>query len=445
MEEEEEFQYSFVPRQSSPSGRVSFSMEDADLGPFSAELLVIGASKSGKSSFLNRLIWGSYDTVLSDAPSKPCAISLQTGQVPVRLWEVTAPVGSAPELDPSAKGALLLVDLTDRNGLNVLTPTIAALAERQEFSTVLIGTKADLVNERVLSEASVRDFADGKSWAYFETSAVKGWDIGGAFRELASEVFDDQTATVPAEYANDEDRPFDSGLVPPPPPVGIDTRVVYIWAKVLAVGLPEPGENELAIEAPEFAISCEFNGAEQNGREFVFPIAVSRQRLGSLRFTVSMMEDGQTLERLSDLRIPLRHIPFAGKVHVPPRKAILELDIVVTPSEPRGKPRSPLKRAVSVIARSGEDAEEVEKKAKAEAKKRYEKMLDDFKRTMGQKPAYQKRKDRFLLSNDEELAKLKQQMEDPEHMEISQLKWHIGKMERQIRELDDAIRKASSP
>ena len=91
-----------------------------------------------------------------------------------------------------ADGALLVFDLSNDTSLDILLDWYRQILERAgPIPTYLIGNKSDLVAAREVDEKTIQELVTKvKARKYYETSALSGQQIEGAFYELATAALD---------------------------------------------------------------------------------------------------------------------------------------------------------------------------------------------------------------------------------------------------------------
>ncbi|XP_037007874.2 ras-related protein Rab-27B [Artibeus jamaicensis] len=177
-------------------------MTDGDYD-YLIKLLALGDSGVGKTTFLYRYTDNKFNpkfitTVGIDFREKrvvyntqgPSESSGKTFKVHLQLWD-TAGQERFRSLTTAffrdAMGFLLMFDLTSQQSfLNVRNwmSQLQANAYCENPDIVLIGNKADLPDQREVSERQAREMADKYGIPYFETSAATGQNVEKAVEML---------------------------------------------------------------------------------------------------------------------------------------------------------------------------------------------------------------------------------------------------------------------
>jgi hypothetical protein len=428
-----------------PAGPSSPDQPDPDAAPVDANLFLIGPRHCGKSAFLHRLSRGEFDP---NAPDDPALIRVKRGttELTIRLSTLSLLPGAAAFFNPQVPGAFLCFDLTDHTSFDALIPVAKAVTLLRDFSCVLLGMKADRDAERDVSAIAAGEFAASRNWAYFETSASAGWSLASSLRELAARVFRDRTIVISPEFDRDI-APVFSLELPPSSDAPEPEPSVYVWAKVLGLELPGVGPES---DPPRYTVRIELVGSANaesvwdSDREFLIPVPVADARSAAFRFAVEITYDGGDSKELISHNYPLKRLPIAGKIRLTPgdkrAPAILEVDVVMVPSAPDKRPRTPIKKATELIARRGGDPNARSQEARVEADRIYrERVIDGMKRRRMERFDYEQTKDSFILENEQVMERQKTERDDPAQMGLHELRHRIRKMEEQARALDEEI------
>ena len=158
-------------------------------------VIVIGDSKVGKTSMLYRLKVknGELPNTTSTIGVDFHTITMQVNGAPVdfQLWD-TAGQENFRSITKSyfrnAAAGYLLFDLTRRESFDHLSRWISEAhnncQRRQGITLLLVGNKADLVEQRQVTYDDAEDFAKQHNMTYVETSAKSGANIQEALQRL---------------------------------------------------------------------------------------------------------------------------------------------------------------------------------------------------------------------------------------------------------------------
>ena len=93
-----------------------------------------------------------------------------------------------------AKGVILVFDLTNADSFNNIKRWYNDIAKygntREEPIGFILGNKADLHNQKVVSTEQASKLAKELNLVYFETSALTGENIENCFKNLAYRLID---------------------------------------------------------------------------------------------------------------------------------------------------------------------------------------------------------------------------------------------------------------
>ena len=91
-----------------------------------------------------------------------------------------------------SKGAFVVYDITRKETFDSVDKWIADLKQSgdKKITILLIGNKADLENQRVISKEQGEEKAKSFNLAFLETSAMNGQNLDTAFEMMIKEVYD---------------------------------------------------------------------------------------------------------------------------------------------------------------------------------------------------------------------------------------------------------------
>lgn len=163
------------------------------------KIILIGDSGVGKSSIVSRFVDGTFmgdtrSTVGIDLQVKTLDISYEL--VKIQIWD-TAGQEKYKSITQSyyryAAGIIIVFDLTKQytfeNVINWINEIEKSLDQKLcDLDVILIGNKADLVNDREVKKEEVLELQKKHKFIYIETSAKDNSNINEAFKELVSNV-----------------------------------------------------------------------------------------------------------------------------------------------------------------------------------------------------------------------------------------------------------------
>lgn len=174
-----------------------------------------GDAAVGKTCIIKRILSNEFsETAEATVGAANCKVEIDTGEQKVifNIWDTAGQEkyrSLAPMYFSGASVAFLVFDLTNTETLNQIDGFVKSLQSRapEYVKIFLVGNKADLVNERQVSEE------DGERYAreidaefYYEVSAKTGMGVNDLFMRVAMvpdlHFEDDMSSEIEAEEAN---------------------------------------------------------------------------------------------------------------------------------------------------------------------------------------------------------------------------------------------------
>jgi small GTP-binding protein len=172
----------------------------------SFKFIIIGASGVGKTAVLKRLV---EDSFTLDSPSTigvefdSTIIDIDGQQVKLQIWDTAGQErfrSIAKAYFRNAVGVLLLFDICERKTFDEVSTwlnDVHALCDPTAV-VILIGNKADLQQNRVVTLAEAEQFAEHHQLTYLETSALTGANIREAFVKVATQIYRNRPGPKPS-------------------------------------------------------------------------------------------------------------------------------------------------------------------------------------------------------------------------------------------------------
>jgi Ras-related protein Rab-2A len=159
--------------------------------------IIVGNSSVGKSCLLLRYTEDKYEpmhdiTIGVEFGTKTVYVDNNT--IKIQIWD-TAGQESFKSIISSyfrgALGALLVFDLTNKESFNSIKEWMNMVKNKcnTPISFLLVGNKADLENERVITKKEALEFAKNNDMEYIETSTKTGYNVNIAFNNLNNIIF----------------------------------------------------------------------------------------------------------------------------------------------------------------------------------------------------------------------------------------------------------------
>ena len=123
------------------------------------------------------------------------SLNVYENTVKFQVWDPCGPERCGRLMKPYQRGAmgiLLLYDITDRESFINLTRHHEDIQRSAPKNVIvmIVGTKADLEDKRVVRIDEAQDFANGLGCMYMETSAKTGMNVDSLFLVLAKEIIE---------------------------------------------------------------------------------------------------------------------------------------------------------------------------------------------------------------------------------------------------------------
>ncbi|XP_073996595.1 ras-like protein 2 [Rhodnius prolixus] len=156
------------------------------------KLVVVGGGGVGKSAitiqFIQSYFVTDYDPTIEDSYTKQCVID----DVPAKL-DILDTAGQEEfsamreQYMRSGEGFLLVFAITDRASFDEMYKfhkQILRVKDRDEFPMLMVGNKADLEHQRIISQTEAQTLAGELRIPYIECSAKLRMNVDQAFHEL---------------------------------------------------------------------------------------------------------------------------------------------------------------------------------------------------------------------------------------------------------------------
>ncbi|ESW07280.1 hypothetical protein PHAVU_010G116500 [Phaseolus vulgaris] len=160
------------------------------------KVVVIGDSAVGKTQILSRFAKNEFcldskSTIGVEFQTRTVTINAKL--IKAQIWDTAGQeryraVTSA--YYRGALGAMLVYDITKRQSFDHVARWVEELRAHADSSIVimLVGNKADLVDQRVVTTEDAVEFAEDQGLFFSETSALSGDNVESAFLKLLEEI-----------------------------------------------------------------------------------------------------------------------------------------------------------------------------------------------------------------------------------------------------------------
>nr|XP_033499705.1 ras-related protein R-Ras2-like isoform X2 [Epinephelus lanceolatus] len=156
------------------------------------KLVVVGGGGVGKSAltiqFIQSYFVSDYDPTIEDSYTKICTVDGKETRLDILDTAGQEEFGAMREqYMRSGEGFLLVFALNDRGSYHEVQKfhtQILRVKDRDDFPMVLVGNKADLEQQRVISREDAQAFARENRIHYMEASAKNRYNVDEVFMEL---------------------------------------------------------------------------------------------------------------------------------------------------------------------------------------------------------------------------------------------------------------------
>jgi Ras-related protein Rab-1A len=188
--------------QTKPNGDNEPSTNDDGSQSNPYRVLLLGDSGVGKTSLLLRYVDGTFTDALinnigGDFKEKKVAVGKHT--VVLQIWD-TAGQERFRQITSSfyrgAQGIIVVFDVTNRDSFkNLQKGWMKDIVKYSSpnVSTLIVGNKVDLQNERVVSTEDAKAYADEVGLPFMETSAKTNHNVTAVFLKMAEMILKNQS------------------------------------------------------------------------------------------------------------------------------------------------------------------------------------------------------------------------------------------------------------
>ncbi|CAI4062599.1 Ras family GTPase RSR1 SKDI_07G4020 [Saccharomyces kudriavzevii IFO 1802] len=181
------------------------------------KLVVLGAGGVGKSCLTVQFVQGvyldTYDPTIEDSYRKTIEIDNKVFDLEILDTAGIAQFTAMRELYiKSGMGFLLVYSVTDRQSLEELMELreqVLRIKDSDRVPMVLIGNKADLINERIISvEEGIEVSSKWGRVPFYETSALLRSNVDEVFVDLVRQIIRNEMESVAIKDARNQSQQF---------------------------------------------------------------------------------------------------------------------------------------------------------------------------------------------------------------------------------------------
>ena len=154
-------------------------MTDSKIKRKVLRLSILGDSKTGKSSIINRYLGNEFsEDMISNIgiDKQELLMTMKDGnEMKIILWDTAGQErfhSISSSTIKNSQGIIVCFSLVDANSFKNVSEWLSTIREESaKIPVVLFGNKCDLVDKRKVSEEDAKSFASRQGIPYFETSA----------------------------------------------------------------------------------------------------------------------------------------------------------------------------------------------------------------------------------------------------------------------------------
>ena len=169
------------------------------------KIMLIGDSGVGKSSLLSKYVRDEFDksyisTIGVDFRIK--TVKHKNKIVKLQIWD-TAGQERFRTITASyyrgAHGIVVAFDLTNKESFENISSWLNEIdinSSGNNISLIIVGTKADLVSKRTVSQEVIKKFVSENKCIYVETSSLTGQNVEKAFDEMVANLINSREGSL---------------------------------------------------------------------------------------------------------------------------------------------------------------------------------------------------------------------------------------------------------
>ena len=161
------------------------------------KIIIVGNSSTGKTKIIDRYLKNIFEdnsiATLGFQMTKK-EFQIEQDKITVQIWDTAGQEKYASLTSSyykSAKGALVVYDITDKESFNKIEKLVDDLKNGgdKNIYIILLGNKIDLEDRRVITKEEGENLAQKLNLGFGEVSAKTGDGIEEAFQKLINEVY----------------------------------------------------------------------------------------------------------------------------------------------------------------------------------------------------------------------------------------------------------------
>lgn len=174
------------------------------------KVIVVGDSGVGKSAFLQRITLGRFEeNFLSSTVGvdyKIVSLSHETNTFQLQIWDSAGQERYGEIVSRFFKGshaAIFMFDLTNRSSFRHLESWMNKIESSSPCAMrIVVANKSDLVDQRAVSQKSIRKFCDRNALTYVETSLTEDVNVMQVLDQLISGILEQRSSSNDTENSS---------------------------------------------------------------------------------------------------------------------------------------------------------------------------------------------------------------------------------------------------
>ena len=166
---------------------------------FLIKIALLGDSSVGKTNLVLRYTENTFSlnvaqTVGYDYKSKTIILKKLNKKAKLQIWDTAGQerfMALSKTVYQKVDGIILVYDISSLSSFQNLLNWIKTIKEiNDDLPIMIIGNKIDKEDERIITFEDGKQFADENKMNFFETSALKGYNVNEAFKSFVYEVLE---------------------------------------------------------------------------------------------------------------------------------------------------------------------------------------------------------------------------------------------------------------
>ena len=167
--------------------KIKYPMKSINNNEKTVNICLVGNPKSGKTTFLKKLLEESeYNKIIRDKLEPDYAVLISNEKILVKISEVP---GNNMNFIRNCHGFLLFFDVTDKDSLKYLEEWTNLIKEKGNDDIIIVGNKIDDREKRQIKKGEVKLFATKENCKYFECSCLVGINVLEIFNEIVYDAY----------------------------------------------------------------------------------------------------------------------------------------------------------------------------------------------------------------------------------------------------------------